>query len=381
MDKENTDKSRYIHMNLKFGITLLTALAGGLLFQALKLPLPWLLGSMLAVLIGSNAAKKYYAWPSPARNGGMIIVGYTIGLAMTAPALKEMSGGLPSMLLMTLLLILWCALIAGLIAKISGIDYKTMLLGSIPGGLTQMIILAEETKGIDITIVTVTQVIRLMMIIVTVPLLVFGPLGGVIGGPSAAAAVTAAGEQASWSALFPSLLIFAPLSIIAALVGSKIKFPTPYLLGPAIATAVIQLCGMPGPAMPKVMLAAAQLTIGTYVGLLLKPASLEHKGRTILLAAGGSILLIGGAWGLSLVLMAETGASQSTALLSLAPGGMDQMSLIAHEVNADLSMVAGFQLFRTFFILLAVPPLLRTLFKAGGRIREKRERRMEREAK
>lgn len=378
MGKESARKM--LSHKSRYGITLLTAALGGLLFQLFNLPLPWLLGPMLASLIGSNAAKDYYAWPSLPRNAGMIIVGYTIGLAMTAPALKEMSRGLPSMLLMTTMLILWCALIAATVSKISGIDYKTMLLGSIPGGLTQMIILAEETKGIDITIVTVTQVIRLMMIIITVPLLVFGPLGGVSGGASAAGVFSAA-DQATWEGLFPNLLVFIPVSIAAAVLGSKIKFPTPYLLGPAIATAILQLCGLSGPALPQVLLAAAQLTIGTYVGLLLRPASLEHKVRTLALALGSSVLLIGGAWLLSMLLTSSAGASHATALLSLAPGGMDQMSLIAHEVNADLSMVAGYQLFRTFFIFLAVPPILRVLFKRADRISARRGRQVRREAK
>jgi uncharacterized membrane protein AbrB (regulator of aidB expression) len=50
-------------------------------------------------------------------------------------------------------------------------------------------------------------------------------------------------------------------------------------------------------------------------------------------------ILIAGALGLSLLLTKLQPVSQATALLSLAPGGMDQMGIIAHEVNADLSMV------------------------------------------
>ena len=52
----------------------------------------------------------------------------------------------------------------------------------------------------------------------------------------------------------------------------------------------------------------------------------------------------------------------STSLLSLAPGGMDQVGILAHEIQADLSMVTGYQLFRLFFIYFVVPPVLRYLF-------------------
>ncbi|WP_244965673.1 AbrB family transcriptional regulator [Paenibacillus alvei] len=39
------------------------------------------------------------------------------------------------------------------------------------------------------------------------------------------------------------------------------------------------------------------------------------------------------------------------------------MGIIAHEIQADLSMVSGYQIFRTLFISFAVPPLLQFLFR------------------
>lgn len=92
--------------------------------------------------------------------------------------------------------------------------------------------------------------------------------------------------------------------------------------------------------------------IGVYVGLLLDPRKLNNKLLTLSLAVGSGAVLIAGAYGLSLLFAYLDSVSSATALLSLAPGGMDQMSLIAHEVGADLPTVAGYQLFRTFFIFL-----------------------------
>ncbi|WP_036710890.1 AbrB family transcriptional regulator [Paenibacillus pinihumi] len=340
--------------------TLVTAIAGAALFKLLHGPIPWLLGPMIAVLIGSSVFKVKYVWPGQLRNSGMIIVGYTIGLSMTGAALREMAGLLPSMLLMTLLLLILCAGIAYIVSRLSNIDYKTALMGSIPGGLTQIVALAEETKGVDLTIVTVTQVIRLMLIIVSVPLLVFSPIFGGVHNPAAAVPVPV--EAASWAAFFPNGVWFAIVCVVCALAGNRIKFPTAFLLGPAIGTAVLQGLGMYGPALPPLLLNAAQLLIGAYIGLLLKPGKLTQKLRTITLAATSGLLLIAVACGLSELLAMLHTVSPATALLSLAPGGMDQMGILAHEIDADLSMVAGYQLFRTFFIFFLVPPLLRFIF-------------------
>lgn len=345
-----------------FLITLATALGGGIIFHLLNTPIPWLLGPMLAVLIGTNLWKGKYRWPGQIRNTGMIIVGYTIGLSMTGSALREMGEQLPTMCLMTVILLLLCGGIAYAVSKLSDTDFKTALLGSIPGGLSQVLALAEETKGVNLTVVTVTQVVRLMIIVIGIPLLVFSPVFGQVH-DAAAAAVAATAKHNDWAGLFPNILVFAPVCALCAIAGNRINFPTAFLLGPAIATAILQGIGLPGPSLPAGLISAAQLMIGTYVGLLLKPGKLQRKARTFAFAIGSGLVLMLCAWGLCELMTLLHPVSRPTALLSLAPGGMDQMGILAHEINADLSMVSGYQLFRTFFIFFAVPPLLRLLFR------------------
>lgn len=363
----------------QFVITIVTALIGGILFMMMELPIPWLLGPMISVLIASNVWNGHYDLPPQVRNTGMIIVGYTIGLSLTIKALREMSQQLPSMLLMTMLLMLLCASMAYVVSKLAQIDYLTVLMGSIPGGLTQVIILAQETKEVNITVVTVMQVIRLMTIIISVPALIFSPLLGNQQSDALATQVTTV-VQSNGSGLFPNLLIFGAICIVCALAGNKIRFPTAYLLGPAIGTACLQMLGLYGPTLPLVVTNAAQFMIGAYVGLLLKPGQLAHKLRTISLAIMSSILLVGGALGFSLLLTKFQPVSMSTALLSLSPGGMDQMSIIAHVVHADLSMVAGFQLFRMMFIFFIIPPLLKPIIK-GAQIKMLAEKELKKQLK
>ncbi|GAE44677.1 hypothetical protein JCM21738_1408 [Mesobacillus boroniphilus JCM 21738] len=97
--------------------------------------------------------------------------------------------------------------------------------------------------------------------------------------------------------------------------------------------------------------------------MLLKPEKLKKKVSTIILALLSGFLLVLGSLALSFFLSDALDINIVTSFLSLAPGGMDQMGIIAHEVKADLSIVSGFQLFRLFFIYFAVPPILRWYFK------------------
>ena len=354
---------------LRFSVTLITAFVGGLLFTVLHTPIPWLLGPMAAVLIGARFGKIAFYWPVGIRDTGLIIVGYSIGLSFTKDALLQIIAELPSMLLMTTLLVCFCAGIAWVVSKLTGVDYPTVLTGSIPGGLSQMIIFAEEIKGIDITTVTFLQVARLMMIIFVVPFLILGPLFH-HAGSGAAADVTDKAMQTS-GPVFPNLILLAMICILCAFLARKLRFPTPNLLGPILGTAIAGISGLHGPILPPSILDVSQFMIGSYIGLLLKPEKLEHKAKVISLAFLSGLFMIVGAVGLGLLLIYFYHITPSTSLLSLAPGGMDQMAILAHEVNADLSMVTGYQLFRLFFIYFVVPPMLRLFFKVGsGKIKK-----------
>lgn len=351
-----------------WGSTLLCALIGGALFHLLHLPVPWLLGPMIGVFAGSRLLKRWQpSWPAAAKNAGIMIVGYSIGLSLTVSTLASIGQQLPSMITLTLLLMVFAISMAYVLSRWTGIPFQTMLIGSIPGGLSQIVVLAEEQEGIDITVVTFLQVSRLMMIVIFVPLLVFSPL---FGADMDAVSSTVVRSSGSWSTLFPAIIPFLILCPLAAWFGKKIRFPTAYLLMPMIITCVLQIVGLHGPALPVGILDVAQLLIGSSVGLMLHPEQLQHKLRMTLLAIGSGIVLILFACIMTLILMKWHGVSAATGLLSMAPGGMDQMGIIAHEVHADVATVSCYQLFRTLLIFIAIPPFVRLLL---GRINAKQQ--------
>ncbi|WP_084219832.1 AbrB family transcriptional regulator [Jeotgalibacillus soli] len=51
--------------------------------------------------------------------------------------------------------------------------------------------------------------------------------------------------------------------------------------------------------------------------------------------------------------------SPITSFLSLAPGGLDQMGIIAYEVNADLTTVTSYQVVDIVFIYIVIPTMLK----------------------
>jgi hypothetical protein len=337
-------------------ITFSAAVLGAGLFSLLHIPVAFLLGPLTAVMIGSRLSRIPFYWPAAFRDAGIIIVGYSIGLSFTKEAVLLILQKLPFIFLITVCLILFSALSALLIAKLMGIDYPTVLIGSIPGGLSQMILLAEEVKGIDITVVTFMQVARLTMIIFIIPVLVFGPWMNMEVSSEFTAAVPL------WRDLFPDIFLFALVSFAGIILSKRLKLPTAYLLGPIMGTAALVISGINGPQLPPSVLDLSQLLIGAHIGMMMKPEKLDNKIKTISLAALSGLLLMVCSVLLSFWVMYAFHLSPATGLLSLAPGGMDQMAIIAHETGADLAIVTGYQLFRLFFIFFVVPPFLKWIF-------------------
>lgn len=359
--------------NVSRGIQLLAALVtafiGGGLFSLIRLPIPWLLGPMAALLIASRFKNVKLIWPVSIRNTGLIIVGYSIGISFTKSSFSDMISHLPSMLILTTLIVLVCVCSAFVMSKLTGIDYPTSLTSSIPGGLSQIVVFAEEMKGIDITTVTFFHVTRVIMVVFLVPFLISSPLFASESTNGSTRIMDNVIPQ--WSELFPLIFLFALICFLAARIGKIIKFPAPYFLGPVIVTAAISLFGLQGPPLPPSLLDISQFMVGGYIGLLLKPEQLDNKKKTILLALMNGLILICATMFFSFLLTQYYDLSSITGFLSLAPGGMDQMGIISHEVNADVSTVTSYQLFRLAFIYIAVPPLLRLVLKLSLRKKDK----------
>jgi hypothetical protein len=330
-----------------------------MLFRLLNLPLPWLLGSLTSVLLWSLAAKRNLFWPMGLRNGGLAILGYMLGSSFTVATGLEIFKQLPAMFLATASIVLVSLLVGAIISRCTGLNPATSILGSVPGGLTQMVVLSEEIPGSDLTVVTFMQTIRLLSTVFIVPFIVIHGLAG--DSPEAGAAgfsrVSENLIHTPWNAL-----IFVVVILIGVRVGQRINLPTPFLLGPLLGTAVLVLTGLQAPDPPSIMVLISQLCIGAYLGLSIQPARLENWKRLLPCALGGSIAVVFCCLGTGYLLTLFHPLTLTTAFLGTSPGGMGEMGLTAVLVGADVSLVAAYQLFRLSFILFALTFLLKRYF-------------------
>ncbi|HMM22239.1 MAG TPA: AbrB family transcriptional regulator [Selenomonadales bacterium] len=337
---------------VNIGITFAVGLVGGLLFSFLYIPLPWMLGPLAGITLLSSCTKITAHWPNGLRNAGLLVLGYLMGRPFTPAAGQQILHQLPLMLGMTAILMLFSLAIGQFTARRTGMSLSSCVLGTVPGGLSQMVLLGEEIPGVDAAIVTFMQTVRLIMVVSTIPFLLSRGFAGEAAPPLPQPPVA----DASLEFLLP----YAVAVIVGALAATWLRLPTPYLLGPILATCVLVLSGLPAPALPSRVTVAAQLFVGIYMGVRIKLDNITQCRAVVpytLFNVGGVLLL---SLGLGYGLAKYTSASLVTGFLSTAPGGMTEMGLAALLYGADLTTVISYHLFRLLFILLIVPIFLKT---------------------
>ncbi|WP_248561678.1 AbrB family transcriptional regulator [Niallia sp. NCCP-28] len=333
-----------------------SACIGGLLFHFFHLPLAWILGPMIGTIFYTKLTRHSIKMPILFRDFGLISIGYMIGLTFSKKALVEMFTHLPSMLVMTLSMIAFSLILAFFTTKITHTNYKSTIAGSIPGGLTQMVALCGEIKGIDLAVVTIIQVTRIVSVVMLVPFLVYSPL--LHGKEQASDGIIHISTSYHWS-----ILSFFLLAAIAAFLSKKGRFPTPFLIGPIIMIAVLVIAGIHVPALPVSVISISQLFIGIDLGLRIKLGEMEKKAMFSTVAIISSILLVSFSFVLGILLLhLENGITLMTAFIALAPGGMAEMAILGQSVGGDLTIITTYQLFRLLFILFCVPSILKWMF-------------------
>ncbi|TDQ34130.1 AbrB family transcriptional regulator [Aureibacillus halotolerans] len=338
-------------MRAPYVSTLIVALISGVLFEWLHIVLPWMLGPLVGVMIWQSIFKKPTAWPSLAKQVGLVILGYMLGTSFTSETFAFIVQDFPVMLTSTVILIGFTFLLALIVKRWTSISLNTAIMGSIPGGLSQMILLSEELKKVDPGTVALMQTLRVLLVVTVVPFLAAHqfPPGSSAPSPSVAGS----------SLTFDDTWLLWPCIAVGIYIGKKINLPIFPFMGTLLVTAAwSSTIGQP-PAFPVGVINAAQLLLGTHLGMQLHWPTLLSLKRYVWLIIVTNLWLMGFSFGMAALWSWWGSPSLLTAFLSLAPGGVAEMGVTALAVGADLPTVTSFQLFRVLFILFCVPPFLK----------------------
>gem|GEM_PF-4011477 len=144
----------FTKIDLKVIRALGLCIVAGSVFAYLKLPLPWMIGPLLAMAAGKSFGIGLEA-PPGAREGGQTVIAVALGLYFTPQVSLEVSRYLPWMLLAGVVAI-FTGLCGSLISRAlmgrnaaghHNLDAATAFFSSIPGGATEMAVLTGRFGG------------------------------------------------------------------------------------------------------------------------------------------------------------------------------------------------------------------------------------------
>lgn len=337
--------------------TLGCGLIGGFVFNYFRMPLPWMLGAMCVVtaLALAGARVRVHA---RLRQPMIVVIGVMLGSAFTPEIVGHAGEYLISITLLALYVILAATACIAYLRKLGRYDPVTAYFSGIPGGLMEMAILGSSA-GADDRKVFLTHGTRVFLVVLTIPFwfrLVEGyaPRGG-----------TAVGAMLATVSL-PDLAILTVSAVAGYFIGKALRFPARALTGPLALSALAHMTGLTTSKPPNELIVLAQLVLGASVGCRYLGVRLADVLGTIRIALGSALILIVSAVAFSYAIHAVAGVQSQALLLSLSPGGLVEMTLIALALGIDVAFVTVHHLARIVLAILVAPVAFKAMRGSFG---------------
>ena len=148
------------------GLAALSLLTGMGCWLMLKLrgTNPWFLGALVASLVLTASGQTWSAIPTWLSNAAQLVIGISLGVRFTRSFVHLAPRWLASVAVGTLAMIALCAGFAWCVAELAGLHWATLLLGTSPGGITEMAITAKVLQ-LGVPLVTALHVTRLAAVL------------------------------------------------------------------------------------------------------------------------------------------------------------------------------------------------------------------------
>jgi len=319
-------------------------------------PLPWMVGALAAVA-GAALAGIRVAAPDAVRPAGLIVLGTGLGQGFTPPVLAALAVALPAMATAGLGTIVAGALASRAVARIGAIDAQTAYYASVPGGVVVMAVLAARA-GLSVGVVTLTQSLRMMLVVLLYPPLVVLVF-------ERGQDVFSLREVPVDGFLLPLLLALATLGALAL---RRLRLANPWMMGPVLVSLVLAVAGEPLSGLPSPLVDLAQLLLGWTLGTRLERAVVLRAPRLVLAAMASMAIVALLSLLLAVAIVALCAFPFAAVVLGTAPGGMPELAITAKVLDLGAPLVLGFHLVRVLLCTLLVPFVWRLYEQATSRL-------------
>ncbi|WP_145372453.1 AbrB family transcriptional regulator [Staphylococcus cohnii] len=345
------------HLKSNF-IVLMLALIFSLVLNAAHVLLPFMFGPIIASIVCIRYLHLDIRWPFWLSQIGLVLLGVQIGSTFTKNVIFDIKDDWLTIVLITIMLLILALIIAYFFKKIANVNTETAILSVIPGALSQMLIMADENKKANIMVVSLTQTSRIIFVVILVPFISY------FFQDSGNHSTTGRTTQVLTQALtIPNIALLIIAITVIYFVMTKINFPTKQLLAPILVLIGWNLFTGVTFTLDNYIIAAAQIIYMIRIGIQIAKLLDQMKGRIAIAIAFQNILLILLAFVMVWFIATVSHHQVNELFLGAAPGGMSQIVLVAIETGADVAMISSYHIFRIFFILFLIAPMLNYFLK------------------
>nr|WP_321462378.1 AbrB family transcriptional regulator [uncultured Cohaesibacter sp.] len=330
----------------------LIALAGGAIAHWVDFPAAWLTGSLLAVAITSLAGLRLHL-PHLLRDLGFAQVGLILGSGFSPDMLSAIAAWPLSIAMLAVTVVAIAASAYWVLRKIGRWDHDTALFSSLPGALSYIIVIAEDSKA-DMTRVAIAQSLRVFVLVSILPIILTPFTDGVTSrvGP----------DTVTLDLMHLGLMIVAVAILVP--VALRLRIPSGLMLSGIIVSGTLYLTGVYHEPFPVWFTVPGYLTIGINIGARFASISV----RDLVRLSGISMLSLitsAAVSGVAALLCAELlDFPVGQVILAFAPGGFDTMVLLSFLINLNPAYVTGHHLVRYLGLVIFAPLVISRLSRS-----------------
>ncbi|SHI25535.1 AbrB family transcriptional regulator [Desulfosporosinus lacus] len=145
-------------------------ITGGVILLAVGFPGGGVIGAMLTVGFVNVLLCEEYKFPGKVMKFALIGVGVTIGLEFSPAMIQKIQEMMLPIAGYSLIVVLGNLMVGWFIRYTTHWDTITCILGSAPGGLSQMLVVGEEMEA-DMLKISIMQLVRVLTIILSIPII------------------------------------------------------------------------------------------------------------------------------------------------------------------------------------------------------------------
>ncbi len=336
----------------RFLLAIALGTIGGYLFYIFGLPLPWMLGAMSLVTIAAILRAPVSSWPR-FRNSMVAVLGVLLGSQFNTELFSRLSDwyiGLAGVAISSACMVFLCTIYY---KRIGHYDNASAYFSSIPGGLSEMMVLGESMGG-DPRRISLSHGIR---ILTAVFLIAF--YFRIFEGYEPSGLVGAKLNQLYWQ----DGIILIGCGLVGWQGGVLLRIPAAQLVGPLTLSGTAHVSGLVSSMPPAELVAAAQIALGAAIGARFVGVGFSDIWRIIIISIGAALIMVFVAVIFAIVLSLISDTPTTELFLALAPGGLAEMSIIALSFGTAAAFVSTHHIVRIIILVIIAPTIFQFIRK------------------